>query len=178
MCDWYHGRSEGTATSNTAVVLLAFALVIGALMAVEPAAAANPPQSSAAPLSTGTLKVVGQMFNTNGALFPLPQPMAAFSVTCSLSGPNLQNLVLQNQSQYSYVAAAGSNCSVVLQNENPMTPVAHYQGCGGTSASWTKQYSPQQVLISAGVTTAMTFTQRLTCDPVRKVPDALPPTSK
>lgn len=64
--------------------------------------------------------------------------------------------------------AAGSTCSVALHNENPMTPIAHYAAWGGASASWTKHYSPQQVVVPAAGTVTMTFTQRLSCDPIAR----------
>lgn len=167
-------RSAGILCSPAGIALT---LAIGLTLTTEPAAAGNPAQSPAAPLSTGTLKVVGEMFDTNGALFLLPHGMASFSLSCSPAGPSYQNLALQNRSRPSYVVAGGSTCSVALQNENPMTPVAHYVGCAGASASWTKHYSAQQVVVPTGGTVTMTFTQRLSCDSIaRQRADApLPP---
>ncbi len=143
---------------------IALALAFGLTLTRQAAAAGNP----ATPLSTGTLKVAGEMFDTNGALFLLPHVMASFSLSCTPAGPSYQNLALQNRGRPSYVVAGGSTCSVALQNENPMTPVAHYVGCAGASASWTKHYSPQQIVIPTGGTVTMTFTQRLTCDPIAR----------
>lgn len=148
----------------------ALLLAIGLIFIAQPATAASPAPGAAAPQSTGTLKVAGEMFDTNGKLFLLPLGLAAFNLSCIPSGPSYQNLVLQNRRRPSYVVAGGSTCSVVLHNENPMTPIAHHAGCGGTSASWTKHYSPQQVVVPTGGTVTMTFTQRLTCDPIARQP--------
>lgn len=157
-----HRRGLAEILSSPAAVALALAM--GLTLVTEAGAAGNP----ATPLSTGTLKVAGEMFDSNGALFLLPLGMASFSLSCTPAGPSYQNLALQNRGRPSYVVVGGSTCSVALQNENPMTPVAHYVGCAGASASWTKHYSPQQVVIPTGATVTMTFTQRLRCDAIAR----------
>src|ERR1035437_2992004 len=125
--------------AGAALALVAFA---------QPAAAGNP--AAVAPLSTGSLKVITLLIDTNGTSLANVNSFL-FRASCTPDGPINRDMIVHigPGSGVTINVAGGNSCSVIEPRpQASLNPIPHYPACNGGGASITTSYSTQPVIIS------------------------------
>ena len=153
----------------------ALALAVGlacwgsAAVAAEISSALNhkPPPGISALASTGTLKVVTLLIDTNGTSLANVNSFL-IRASCTPDGPINRDMIVHigPGSGVTINVAGGGSCSVIEPRpQATLNPIPHYPACNGGGASITTSYSAQPVIIASNATTTITVTHTIKCDP-------------
>ena len=162
--------------SKTAVKLftpIAFAVALtcwgSAAVAAEISSALNhkPPPGIFALASTGSLKVITLLIDTNGTSLANVNSFL-IRASCTPDGPINRDMIVHigSGSGVTINVAGGNSCSVIEPRpQATLNAIPHYPACNGGGASIATSYSAQPVIIASNATTIITVTHTIKCDP-------------